>query len=308
MLGQAGGELVGEVLAKEGDVRLHHPSLDDIVLGLLGAAITIRPPVLLLLGAGRPLPLDALGGDTHHLGALGAAWDDAGLDVGEDGLALGLEAALDAAGGAKGAVALDELVLGDAGLDLEVVDVLGVVGQQLAALVQHGDELVGGRVAVRVGDDVLGDLVEDGGILLEDANVKDLLRVVEAEILELRVQAGALGAEVGDAQRRGDAGAGEQDDVAAPVDEVDGVVDRVVAAQLGALGQLPRDGQQEQLEVVLVGPALEEGRALDAEGAEQLLGRVAAGVDGALAEDGRAVLAQLATETAGLFGRARACV
>lgn len=139
-------------------------------------------------------------------------------------------------------MALNKLGLGNAGLDLEVVNVLRVVGQELAALVQHGDELVGGRVAVGVGDNVLGDRVEDGGVLLEDVNVKDLLRVVEAEVLELGVEAGALGAEVRDAQRGGDARAGDEDNVVALADEVNGVINRVVVANLGALGELARDG------------------------------------------------------------------
>lgn len=60
---------------------------------------------------------------------------------------------------------------------------------------------------------VPGNRVEDGRVLAENGDVKDLLRVVEPEVLELRVETGALGAEVGNAKRGGDAGAGQDDDV-----------------------------------------------------------------------------------------------
>lgn len=115
-------------------------------------------------------------------------------------------------------MALDELLLGDAGFDFEVVDVLGVVCEELAALVEHGDELVSGCVAVSVGEDVLGDRVENGGILLEDINVKDLLRIIQAQVFQLGVETGALGTEIRNAERGRDAGASEQDNVFALLD------------------------------------------------------------------------------------------
>ena len=140
-------------------------------------------------------------------------------------------------------MALDELGGEDAGGGFEVVDVLGVVSQELAFGLEEGDEGVRGREAVVAGEDVARDRVEDGGVLAEDGDVEDFLRVVEPEVLELGVQAGALGAEVWDAQRGGDAGAREDDDVLGGLEELDSIVDRVVLGQLGALGQLAAEGE-----------------------------------------------------------------
>lgn len=159
-----------------------------------------------------------------------------------------------------------------------------------------------GRVSVSAGENVLGDRVEDGGVLAKDGNVKDLLGIVEAEVLQLGVETGPLGTKVGDAQRGGDAGAGDEDNVGALVDELDGVLDRVVAGELGALGQLACDGERQQAEVGIVRLAFEESRSADAKGAEELPGRVATSVDGALAEDGGAILSELPTKSASLLG------
>jgi len=182
-------------------------------------------------------------------------------------------------------VALDELVTGDAGLGLKIVDVLRVVGQQLALVLQQLDEGVGRGEAVVVGEDVAGDRVEDGRVLAEDSDVEDLLGVVQTEVLKLGVQTGALGSEVRDTERSRDAGAGEDDDVVALVQERHGVVDRVVLGQLGPLGQLPGEGQAEKGVVGIVFAALQKGGRTYAKGGQQLLGRDGAGADGPLAKD-----------------------
>jgi hypothetical protein len=130
VFGQAAREFIGQGLAEEGNVGLHDAGLRHIVLGVIvrvvvrGAAFAAAA----IRGGGAALALD---GGTQGLGAARTARDDISLDFGKDGLAVGLVAALDASSGAKGAVALDQAVLGDAGLNLEVVDVLGVVGEQL---------------------------------------------------------------------------------------------------------------------------------------------------------------------------------
>ena len=62
---------------------------------------------------------------------------------------------------------------------------------------KHGDELVRRCVAVRGRHNVLGDRVEDGGVILEHVNVEHLLRVVESKMLELGVKTRPLGAEIG---------------------------------------------------------------------------------------------------------------
>jgi hypothetical protein len=199
---------------------------------------------------------------------------------------------------------LDELLRADAGFGFEVVDVLGVVGQELAFVLEEGDEGVRGREAVVAGEDVAGDRVEDGRVLAEDGDVEDLLRVVEAEVLELGVEAGAFGAEVRDAERGGDAGAGEDDDVLGLLEEIDGVVDRVVLGQLGALGQLAAEGEAQQGVVGLVVGAVEEGGRADAKGREELLGGDEAGADGPLAKDSGTDGPQELAELGGLVRRA----
>ena len=117
--------------------------------------------------------------------------------------------ALEARGGGEGAVALDEVGGEDAGVGFDVVDVLGVVGEELGAVLQQADEGVGGREGGGRGQDVFGDGVEDGGVFAEDADVEDFLRVREAEVLQLGVEAGGFGAEVGDAEGGGDLVLGE---------------------------------------------------------------------------------------------------
>lgn len=118
-------------------------------------------------------------------------------------------AALDARGRGEGAVALDQFLRRYTRGGLEVVDVLREVGEEFALVLEQADECVGGGKPVAVGgEDVLGHGVEDRGVLPEERDVEHLLRVREAEMRELRVESGFLGAEIGDPQARGDAGAG----------------------------------------------------------------------------------------------------
>ena len=95
---------------------------------------------------------------------------------------------------------MDELVGLDPGVVFQVVDVLGEVGQELVLVLEELDEGVGGGELFAGGQDVFGDGVEDAGVLAEEADVEDFLRVAEAEVLELGVEAGFFGAEVGDAE------------------------------------------------------------------------------------------------------------
>jgi hypothetical protein len=155
-----------------------------------------------------------------------------------------------------------------------------------------------------VGENVARDRVEDGGVLAEDGDVEDLLRVVEPEVLEFGVETCALGTEVGNAQRGGDAGAGENDDVLGCFEELDCIVDGVVLGQLGPLRQLAAEGKAQQRVISLVIGAVQEGGRADAKGGEELLGRDEAGADGPLTEDGGADGAQQLAELGGLIGRA----
>ena len=99
---------------------------------------------------------------------------------------------------------MDEVGGEDAGVGFDVVDVLGIVCEKLGSVLQEADEGVGGREGRGRGQDVFGDGVEDGGVFAEDADGEDVLRIREAEVLELGVEAGGFGAEVGDAEGGGD--------------------------------------------------------------------------------------------------------
>ena len=64
---------------------------------------------------------------------------------------------------------------------------------------------------LEVGHDVAGQLVEDARVVVEVVDVEDLLGLVVAHLAQARVEARVLGAEVGDAEAGGDAGAGDLD-------------------------------------------------------------------------------------------------
>lgn len=82
-------------------------------------------------------------------------------------------------------MALDEVGGKDAGVGFNVVDVLGVVCEELGFVLEEADEGVGGGEGGGRGQDGGGDRVEDRGVFAEDGDIKDFLRVGKAEVLEL---------------------------------------------------------------------------------------------------------------------------
>ena len=126
-----------------------------------------------------------------------------------DSCAGDVVAALDACRRGEGAMTLDQFLRPDPRSGLEVVDVLREIGEEFALVLEQADECVGRGKPVAVGgEDVLGHGVEDRGVLTEERDVKDFLRVREPQMCELGVQTCFLGAEVWDPQAGGDAGAG----------------------------------------------------------------------------------------------------
>lgn len=103
-------------------------------------------------------------------------------------------------------------------------------------------------------------------------------------MLQLGVQTRTSGAEIRDTQGRGNACAGEDDDVFGLIQQLDGIVDRVVLRQLGPLGKLPADSQDQETPIGLIFLALEAFRRADAKGSEKLLGRNDARFDSAAAK------------------------
>lgn len=154
VLGESSRELIRQSLAKESDIRLHDTGSRNVVLGFIGAFGA--PTSSLLLRTCRTLALRLTTSCAQRLNAAWASGDFVGLDLWENDLSLALVAALNTGSCSKRAVALNELVLGNTGLDFKVIDVLRVVCQQLPLLIEHGNELVSRRVSVSAREDVLG--------------------------------------------------------------------------------------------------------------------------------------------------------
>lgn len=157
-------------------------------------------------------------------------------------------------------------------MGLDIIDILRVVGEELALVLQQGDEGMSRRETLGLGQDVFGNGEEDGRVLLKDLDIEDLLGVVQAQVRELRVQTRAGGAEIGNAQGGGDAGAGEDDDVLGLLEQLDGVVDRVVLRQLGPLCKLPADSQDQEAPIGLIFLTFEAIGRAHSESSKKLLG------------------------------------
>jgi len=96
----------------------------------------------------------------------------------EDILSRNLILTLHARSGCERPMALYQLVGQDTGTILQVVDVLGVLGEELLFGLQQNNECVCGRELFRIGKYVLCYRVEGIGVVVEDFNVKHLLRIV----------------------------------------------------------------------------------------------------------------------------------
>lgn len=62
------------------------------------------------------------------------------------------------------------------------------------------DEGMGGREFLGCGQDILGNRIENAGILPEDGDIEDFLWITESKMLELRVKASMLRSEVRNSQ------------------------------------------------------------------------------------------------------------
>ena len=187
-----------------------------------------------------------------------AAGDEAGLEVVVDDIAGDVVAAFDAGGCGEGAVALNEVVGRDASVAFKVVYILGEVCEELVLVLEEANEGVCRGEFLAGGKDVFGDGVKDAGVLAEEMYVKDFLRVGEAKMLQLGVEACVFGAEIGDAEAGGDTSTGENDDVAGRFEEGDSIVDRVVLRELLPLGEFTRDGKFEDWIICVIWQAVEE--------------------------------------------------
>lgn len=218
-----------EGLAEERDVRLHH------AVALLHHGLVVAQEAGALLQAARAVRDLAVAHDRVER------------------LALDTVATGDAGGEGKGAVALDHLVRRDAGVGLQVVDILCVVAQELALVLEQADEHVERRVHVVGRQDHVGDQVEDARVGAEDVQVEHLLRVGEAQVGEARVE--TLGRpEVRDPEAGGDAGARDDQDLVGGLELREHVVHgvEVVEPRPQLLDALHRQVQElDELEQVL---------------------------------------------------------
>lgn len=68
-------------------------------------------------------------------------------------------------------------------MPLKIVNILCEVGEQLALLLKETDKCVRGRKSVSRWEDITGNRIENAGILSEELDIEDLLRIAETEVL-----------------------------------------------------------------------------------------------------------------------------
>lgn len=136
MLDESVGKLAGKRLAEEGDVRFHDTGEGNVIRAIVFVVVEVVEVAARFLGRGavaRSLALErSRASSPESRDALAASRDLARLDVAEDGVPTDSVAAALAGGGGKGAVTLHELLGQNAGVGLDVVDVLRVVGEEPA--------------------------------------------------------------------------------------------------------------------------------------------------------------------------------
>lgn len=72
-------------------------------------------------------------------------------------------------------------------MPLKIVDILCEIGEQFTLLLKEMNKCMRGRGFVGRWKNIFGDRIEDAGILSEELNVEDLLRIAETEMLQLRI-------------------------------------------------------------------------------------------------------------------------
>lgn len=112
-----------------------------------------------------------------------AFWDFAISDISENGITEDLELAFDTSGSGERSMTLYDLLRSDSRVGLDVVNVLGIVGQQLPLILQKLDESVRRGEFLLRRQDILGNREEDARVLSENVDVEDLLRIAQTEML-----------------------------------------------------------------------------------------------------------------------------
>lgn len=69
----------------------------------------------------------------------------------------------------------------------DIIDILGIVGQQLSLVLKQSDKSMRRRPFLFRGKDILRDREENARVFPENLNIKDFLRIAETQMFELRV-------------------------------------------------------------------------------------------------------------------------
>ena len=159
---------IRELFSEEGDVRLHNACFRDVVVVVGRVGITISA-TFLVLAILRTLALHCARRteSAEPRGTVVAAGNPIGSDVGEDRFAGDLVLAFVASRSCERTVALNQLLREDTCHRLDVVNILGVIGEEFALLLEQVDEFMCRRVSIYVGEDVLSNLKEDAWIFFE---------------------------------------------------------------------------------------------------------------------------------------------
>lgn len=80
----------------------------------------------------------------------------------------------------------------DTGICLDIIDVLGVVGQQLALILEEFNESMSWREFLLGRQDILRNRKENVGIFPEDMDIENLLWVAQTKMFQLRVKTSIL--------------------------------------------------------------------------------------------------------------------
>ena len=180
--------------------HLHDARSGDFIVIFVGAIVWHL--AVLLLPIGTALALESLWLQGFFCDSLlaGAAFGNITLfDFTKDRVAVDLELAFHTSSSCKGSMTLNHLLGQYPGISFNVVNVLGVIGQQLSLVLKQSNESMGRGPLLFRGKDVLRDGEEDAGILPENLNIKDFLRVTETQMFQLRVETGIFRSEVGNA-------------------------------------------------------------------------------------------------------------
>lgn len=82
---------------------------------------------------------------------------------------------------------LNQFLSGNASMALQIVNILGEVGQELALVLKQLDERMSRRELAGRREYVLCNGVKDARVFPKETNVENFLRIAEPKVLQLRI-------------------------------------------------------------------------------------------------------------------------